>query len=156
MSVSNESPLDASMEEGMPLRVNEWGTPGMWVLCLIMALCSFLTFWSAIQGNAGAFASSAAFLIFGLFCGRVAMLGLIIEEDGVKVRTYGKTIRMTWTEVAGFELRDTVYRASLRVERVDGTVIGVQGIAPRTSSEKDRAQRIWHELQQRLAEQRAK
>lgn len=152
--MSEATPLEASMKEGLPLRVNEWGTNGMWLVCLVMALFALVTFWSAIRGNSGAFASAVAFLIFSLLCGRVAILGLVVEQSGVKVRTFWRNFRMAWSEIEDFELRGTVFRTSLLVRCVDGRVIGAQGLAARTQTEKQRAQRIWGELRERLAEQR--
>jgi len=152
MSVSEATQLNSSAEEGKPLRVNEWGTNGMWMLCLIMALLALLTLWSAVRGNSEAVASAIAFSLFSVLCGRIAMLGLVVKDDGVMVRTFWRTFDMTWGEVEDFELRGTVFRTSLRVKRADGKVIGAQGLAARTATEKQRAQLILDELRQRLLE----
>lgn len=152
MSVSEVTQLETSMEEGKPLRVNEWGTNGMWMLCLFMALLALLTLWSAVRGNSEAVAPAIAFSLFSLFCARIAILGLVVKDDGVRVRTFWRTFDMTWGEVDDFELRGTVFRTSLRVKRADGKVIGAQGLAARTAAEKRRAQLVLDELRQRMLE----
>jgi hypothetical protein len=146
--------LDAQGNRDQPLRVNDWGTNGVWIVTLVIALCGLLALWGAVQGDSSeALPLGVALLLFSLLCGRVAMLGVVLEDDGIKVRTWFRTYRLKWAEIEDFELRGTVFRTSLHVRLVDGRVIGAQGLAARTDSERQRAQEIFADLKRRLLEQ---
>jgi hypothetical protein len=134
------------------LRVNDWGPKGMWILCAIMGVVGFsnIVDWLA-KGHAAGLVYGSGIFLFALFCGRGAMVGLLMGERGIKVRTLFRDYCWNWTDIESFELRGTVYTPSLRVHLRNGKTKGVVGLAARTPKEKVRAQEIVSELNRRLA-----
>jgi hypothetical protein len=56
---------------------------------------------------------------------RISRCGVYVEDDGIRVINPIRTVRLTWSEIACFELR--AYGACL-IKRVRGTSIGIYGI----------------------------
>lgn len=140
------------LREGQLLRANDWGPKVVWALAIALTLFGLLSFIAWLDtSDPNAAVAAGAYVLFALFCARTAVVGLVIEENEVKIRTLWHTYRVTWLEIKTFELRNTRYRPSLRVTLADGRTFGVVGLAGRTTDEKKRAQRIFDELNARLA-----
>jgi hypothetical protein len=134
------------------LRSNSWGPPILWGLCGIFVLISVIALlsWLTRGREPRELAAMFEFAFFALILGRVAALGFKVEDQGILARTMFRTYRWRWDEIAGFDLRGTVYTPSLRVTLKDGTERGIVGLAARTKGEKERAERIFAELNRRL------
>jgi hypothetical protein len=133
------------------LRANSWGPPAMWTIFAIFALLDAAAFANVLfGGKSSELRGIVLFTGFALFFGRGAVVGLEVKDGGVRVRLMFWTYRWRWDEIERFDLRGTVYTPSLRVTLKDGTERGIVGLAARTRGEKERAERIFTELNRRL------
>jgi len=151
-----EKDLPLTGHQGL-VRTNNLGPAGMWILCAILGLIAVASFAQWLKHSDGQDLYQAiGFMLFALFCARGAVVGLLVSDSGIKVRTIFRTFNWRWSEVKDFSLRGTVYTPSLQVDLRDGTTRGVVGLAARTKSEQAKADQLLEELRSRLACEHAK
>jgi len=133
------------------LRANNWGSPLIWTLFGLLAFLDVVAVANLLLGGkASELKGVLMFSVFALFLGRVAALGLKVNDWGILVRSMFWTSRWRWDEIERFDLQGTVYTPSLRVTLKDGRERGVVGLAARTTGEQERAEKISVELNRRL------
>ncbi len=123
----------------------------LWVLCGTTAFIGIvgLINWIA-TGEPSELRNGIFILVWASFFLRIATVGVMVESNGLKARTFLRTYHWRWDEIEGFELLDTVYSPSLQVRLRDGRVKGVVGLAARGPRERERATKIFAELNRRL------
>jgi hypothetical protein len=133
------------------LRTNSWSTLVVWLLCAVAVIVAEIGVVAWItKDEVYGLIVGIGYLLFAALMARLAMLGLVVRQDDVKLRTVLKTRYLPWGEIDHFYLRGTIYSPSLRVKCRNGGEIGVVGLAARTRPEEERAEEIVRELNRRL------
>lgn len=138
------------------LRSNSWSLKVMWTMTAIMLLFAFSGIAEGLFGGERTLQGGIFFLIWGLFFARLSMLGVVLKNGGLVLRTYFWTYQLTWHDIDRFELRDTVYTPSLKIVLGNGKCLNAVGLAARSAGEKARAREICEGLNERLAAEHQK
>jgi hypothetical protein len=145
------------LPEGEVLRLNDWAVPGSWVLggfALIAGL--FLIGFPAPKSSnlAGPLRPvlGLVWLGMGLLIVGGGRSGLIVESDGIAVQGLVKRTRWTWSQVAGFELRQPFFKAALRVHLADGSEVNTLGFGAKSVREQELANAWVEELNRRASQ----
>ena len=152
---AQETVRPAGLTEGHLLRANDWAQKGLWTVFAVMMIFSLMSFGGALgTDDPDALPAAIAYLLFALLLARFAVMGLVVEGDSLRVRTFWRTRHLSWLDIKSFELRGTVFRPSLQIKLVSGKTIGAAGLEVRSSEEEKRVQRIYNELCTRLAREK--
>jgi len=95
-------------------------------------------------------------LAWGAWSIRIPLTGLILEPQGIKVRTPLWTYQYSWQEVKSFELVErpiSPYAQRFRIHLSAGRVRKVRGFFARGSDEEERRQEMMKALEARLAQE---
>jgi hypothetical protein len=143
------------LPEGELLRLNEWEEPGAWMLAGFFVLVGVLVVdWKVPPGVEDVVIAVVAFGAAAMIAG-VAGSGLVVDREGVTVRSLWRSRRWAWSEVDRVEVKVPLFRGALRVRLVDGRVLSAAGLDGRTRSERQLSKAWLDELNRRAAAARA-
>lgn len=152
------SPIEhRPLPEGELLRPNDWSQPAICMLAFFaVGIGLFLLLTSPAEGSslAGPLRPvyALAWIVFGLLPLRKVRAGVIVEKDGIVVRS--PRLRSTsyqWREIKEFAFRPSIIRNSLVIELQDGRQISAHGFGVRSTSDRQRAEALVSELNSRVA-----
>jgi len=98
-------------------------------------------------------------LAWGAWVLRIPRTGLIVEQQGIKIRSPLWTYHYPWREVQAFELIErpiSPYMYRLRVHLRDGSVRKVRGFFARGPAEEEKRRLMLRALEERLAYERGR
>lgn len=142
--------------EGELLRPNNWSRPAACMTAFFaVGIGLFLLLTSPSQGSslAGSLRPvyGLAWIAFGLLPLRKVIAGVIVERDGITVRSPRfRTTRYKWPEIKEFAFRPSIMRNSLLIELRDGRQISAHGFGVRSMAERLRAEALVSELNDRI------
>jgi hypothetical protein len=108
------------------------------------------------EGQLAGVIAVVGFAVFTVFLARAAIAGMVLDNDGIKVRGAIRTNRWRWDEVERFELQEQGSKPRLRVYLIDGTTQGIYGFYARSVEEEARSQALFRALEERLEAEQAK
>ena len=122
-----------------------WAAFGLFALMdLAIAVTAF-----ALGTVAGA-ALGTACLILAAWSLRIPTTGLVLEKDGIRLRTAFWTYRWDWHEIRRFELKPRGNIPRFRIHLCDGQTKKARGFFARGPSEEERSQALVAALVDRL------
>jgi hypothetical protein len=143
------------LPEGELLRLNEWEEPGAWMLAGFFVLVGIIVVdWKVPPGVEDIVIAVVAFGAAAMIAG-VARSGLVVDREGVTVRSLWRSRRWAWSEVDRVEVKVPLFRGALRVHLVDGRVLSAAGLDGRTRSERQLSKAWLDEMNRRAAAARA-
>lgn len=147
---------DQRIQEGELLRPNEWSQSiaGL-VAFFAVAIGLLLLLTNPVQGSniTGQLRPvyGLIWIVFGLMLVSRLTAGLVVEENGVIVRSRFRSAQYQWAEIKEFVFRPSFIRRSLVIEFQDGRKIGVHGFGVRSVADRQRAEGLVSELNNRAA-----
>lgn len=153
MSETNsEQPL---VQDGEVLRLNDWADPValMLAFCAVGAGLLLLLTGPAHGSNLNGSLRPVlgfAWIAFGLMAVSGLRAGLIVEEQGIVVRSRVRTASYLWSDIRHFELQESKVKNALRIELKDGRQVSVRGFNTRSQSEVSTAEAMVAELNRRV------
>ncbi|MGN6276882.1 MAG: hypothetical protein ACTHNP_13270 [Solirubrobacterales bacterium] len=142
--------------EGRLLRTGGWSRWIAWALCITSVLSSlFLLILfqpsysdSHHSQHGGLFRPVVALacLVFALVAVRKVRSGIILEKDGVVVRSAIGPSRYQWSEINEFQWRPLLIKKALQIQLKNGRRIYVHGFSVRSPDEARRAEKMVAEL----------
>jgi Bacterial PH domain len=143
--------------DGTPLRANEWRQQVLWIVCACVGVLTVLVAASVIdRGRPAGLLAVAGYGLFAVVLARAAMAGLLLDDEGIKVRKAIKTRRWRWDEIERLELREPGERHRLRVHLRDGTTHKLSGFFAWSAKEEAKSQELFRALQTRLDQEHAR
>jgi hypothetical protein len=118
---------------GVPIKIFQEGSPA------IAALIGVAGFGFAAVGSA-----------------RLAMSGVMLEPEGIKVRSAWRTHHWGWNEIERFELRERGHIPRLRIHLRNGKIKKAVGFFARSPAQEERCQALFRGLEERLQAEQAK
>lgn len=138
-----------AIAEGQLLRAGDWSRWAAWALCISSVLASlFLLILFQPSYNSshdgGSFRPVVAFacIVFGLVAVRKVRSGVLVEKDGVVVRSGIGPSHYQWPEIKEFRWRPSLFRKAFQIHLKDGRCIYAHGFSVRSPSEAQRAKEM--------------
>lgn len=125
-------------------------------LCYVLIFLAISIAYFTIGGVLGVVLGMGA-VACGLWACRVPFTGLILDQQGVKIRAPLWTYHYSWHDVQRFELVErpvSPYMHRFRVHLRDGRVKKVRGFYARGPAEEERRRLMLEALEERLAHER--
>lgn len=142
------------LPEGEVLRVSEQQAAGAFFSGLFLLIIGAATLLSQGGGHNVppwvAPLTGAAGIVLGVYLMARSRGGLIIEAGGVSLQSAFRRRRWDWSELRHFELTGALYGPGLRVELVNGEIVGVRGFSARTKGQRELAEARATELNTRV------
>jgi hypothetical protein len=142
-----------TIPEGQLLCAGGWSRWTAWALCISSVLASLfllILFQPSYSGSqhGDSLRSVVAFacIVFGLASVRKIRFGVIVEEDGVVVRSAIGPSRYQWFEINEVQWQPSLTRRALQIHLTDGHRIYAHGFSVRSPDEAQRARDMVAEL----------
>ena len=133
------------------MRLNEWEEPGAWMLAGFFVLMGLIVVdWKVPPGVEDLVAAAVAFGAATMIA-EVARSGLVVDREGVTVRSLWRSRRWAWSDVDHVEVKVPLFRGALRVHLADGRVISAAGLDGRTRRERQLSEAWLSEINRRAA-----
>jgi len=151
--VDSHSPL---LPEGEVLRPNDWSQPAAWMLALFAVGAGLLLLLTEPARGSSLTGSlrpvlGLAWIAFGLISISKVRAGVLVQKDGIEVRSRLHASSYQWSAIKQFTLQPSMTRNNLQIELKDGKLIRAHGFGVRSSSERCRAESMVAELNRRVA-----
>jgi hypothetical protein len=153
-----EADMQRPLPEGRLLRLNDWTeSAGLVFAGLVVFLGLIVLFTPSISAH-----SATTRVIAGLVWVGVGLMiaggvrsGVIVTEEGIKVRGILRSQTVKWSEIESFEIKAPILRGALRIRLIDGTALSAMGFDGNSAKERALAKAWLHELNQRAATARS-
>lgn len=151
---ATKSPL---IPTGQLLRSNDWSIAAAWALCACAA--SIGLFLLLVPPSPGGQLTGPyrpvlglTWIAFGALAVSKVRSGIIVEQQGILVRSRIGSAHYQWSEISKFEWRPSFTRKALRIHLKDGRCIYAHGFSVRSPDEASRAKEMVAELNRLAAD----
>lgn len=152
-----------ALPEGQLLRPNDGSIAAAWAMCFFAVLAALLfldLFGPPIPGrhshdshldNLLRVILGLVWIGFGLTAVRKVRSGVIVEKEGIVVRSRIRSSRYQWSEINEFQWRPSLTKKALQIHLKDGRRIYPHGLRVKTLDEAHRAKEMVAELNRRAS-----
>jgi hypothetical protein len=144
---------------GQLLRSNDWSIPAAWAMCAFGVFAGL--FFILVSPSPGSEFDGPlrpvlglAWIGFGIMSVNKVRAGVIVEKEGIVVRSRIRSDRYQWSEINEFKWQPSLIRKTLQIHLKDGRCIYAHGFSVRSPDEAQRAKEMVAELN-RLASDRS-